>query len=204
MSEVTAVPLRPIKKGSLAKLWIGIGIVAAVAIGFAWTSTASQVAISMPAADFMAANKGRSGVQTTASGLQYKVISEGDGPKVTPQDTVLANYEGKLVNDKTFDASEQHGGPQVFQAGRSIPGFSEALQLMKVGSKYRFWIPPALAYGEQPVPDPRTGEIAIPANSVLIFDVEVVSVLPPQPSMGSMGGGNPHGEVIDPSQAGGM
>lgn len=206
MSEVTAVPLRPIKKGSLTKLWTGIGLVAVVAIGLAWWGTASQVAMATPPAEFLAANAHRSGVVSTPSGLQYKVLTPGAGPKVTATDTVLANYEGKLVNDETFDASAQHGGPQVFQAGGAIPGFSEALQLMNAGAKYRFWIPPSLAYGPQDVPDPRTGKIAIPGNSVLVFDVEIVSILPQGGPAGMGGvGGSPHGDVIDRSQAqGGM
>jgi len=212
MSEVTAVPLRPIKKGSLVVLWIGIGLAAAAAVGLAWTSTAGQVALSQPPEAFMAANAHQSGVVTLPSGLQYRVITPGHGPKATARDTGMINYDGMLVDGHSFDASAKHGGPVPFPVapGNSIPGFSEGLQQMNTGAKYRFWIPPTLGYGVNPVPD-QSGKIVIPGNSVLVFDVELLGILPPQ-AMGGMGGpgamggaGGPHGDTMDPAQMpGGM
>lgn len=195
MSEVTAVPLRPIKKGSLVKLWTGIGLIAAVAVGFAWCSTSAQVAMSTPPAEFLAANKTRSGVITTASGLQYEILEPGNGPSPSAQDAVIVEYDGKLANGETFDASARHGGPATLPVGGLIPGWVEGLQLMKTGGKYRFWIPPELGYGET-----GAGNGVIPANALLIFDVKLVAILPRQSGLGGMGGGAPHGDVIDPAQ----
>jgi len=186
MSEVTAVPLRPIAKGSLTKLWVGLGLAFASAIGFAWVGTRAQVALAQPAAEFLATNAKKQGVVTLPSGLQYRVIQAGKGPKATAQDTAIVTYDGKLADGSTFDASEAHGGPTPMPVGRMIPGFSEGLQLMNPGSKYRFWIPPELGYGPQAMPDPRTGKVVIPANSLLVFDVEMLGIAPPQ-AMGGMG-----------------
>ena len=111
MSEVTAVPLRPITKGSLAKLWTGVAAVVVIAIAGAWFATEKQVAMAMPAATFLAQNAKRAGVQTTASGLQYEVIAPGHGAKATTSDVVVVDYDGKLANGETFDASSRHGGP---------------------------------------------------------------------------------------------
>lgn len=187
MSEVTAVPLRPIAKGSLTKLWVGLGLAFASAIGFAWVGTRAQVALAQPATEFLASNAKKQGVVTLPSGLQYRVIQAGKGPKATAQDTAIVTYDGKLADGSTFDASEAHGGPVPMPVGRMIPGFSEGLQLMNPGSKYRFWIPPELGYGPQAMPDPRTGKVVIPANSLLVFDVEMLGIAPPQATMGGMG-----------------
>ena len=187
MSEVTAVPLRPIARGSLAKLWVGLGIAFAAAIGFAWVGTGAQVALAQPAAEFLAVNGRKSGVVTTPSGLQYTILKPGTGPRATAQDTAIVNYDGKLADGSTFDASAAHGGPTPMPVGRMIPGFSEGLQLMNAGAKYRFWIAPELGYGPQAMPDPRTGKVVIPANSLLVFDVEMLGIAPPQPTMGGMG-----------------
>jgi FKBP-type peptidyl-prolyl cis-trans isomerase len=187
MSEVTAVPLRPIAKGSLTKLWIGIGILVAAGAGWAWCGTRAQVAMAQPPAEFMASNGKRSGVVTTASGLQYEVLKEGDGPKPGPTDLVLVNYDGKLLNGESFDSSARQGGPAPLPvASGMIPGWGEGLQLMKQGAKYRFWMPPQLAFGERGAGD------KIPPNAVTIFDVELVAIAP-QGAMGGMGMGAPHG-----------
>jgi FKBP-type peptidyl-prolyl cis-trans isomerase len=177
MSEVTAVPLRPIAKGSLTKLWIGIGILVAAGAGWAWCGTRAQVAMAQPPAEFMASNGKRSGVVTTASGLQYEVLT----------DLVLVNYDGKLLNGESFDSSARQGGPAPLPvASGMIPGWGEGLQLMKQGAKYRFWMPPQLAFGERGAGD------KIPPNAVTIFDVELVAIAP-QGAMGGMGMGAPHG-----------
>jgi FKBP-type peptidyl-prolyl cis-trans isomerase len=125
------------------------------------------------AADFLAKNGSKKGVQTTASGLQYKVIKAGDGkaPAITATDEVTVNYRGKLIDGTEFDSSYTRGAPANFQVGGVIKGWQEALLLMKPGASYELYIPPELAYGPQPRP-------AIPANSLLIFDVDLLSVKP--------------------------
>lgn len=198
--SVTAVPLRPIKKGSLTKLWIGIGLLAAIGIGVGFATTRSAIVAAMSPEDYMAANAAKSGVVTLPSGLQYEVIKEGDGPKPTPADLVVVNYEGKLARTgETFDASARHGGPATLPVAGLIPGWTEGLQLMKQGAKYRFWIPPSLGYGEQGAGP--NGEI--PGNAVLVFDLELLAVqagaMNAIPGMGGVsGGGAPHGEMSTP------
>lgn len=120
---------------------------------------------------FLAKNKDKAGVKTTASGLQYEVVQEGTGPAPTAADTVKVHYTGTLVNGEKFDSSVDRGEPAEFPVGGVIPGWTEALQLMKVGSKFKLVIPPNLAYG----PSGRPG---IPPNSVLLFDVELLEVKP--------------------------
>ena len=189
MSEVTAVPLRPIKKGSLVTLWLGVALVAAVGAAIAYKGTARQVAMAEPAVDFLARNAKKSGVVSTASGLQYEVLEQGAGPKPQPTDMVVVKYEGKLANGETFDASANHGGPATLPVGGLIPGWVEGLQLMSPGAKYRFWVPPQLGYGES-----GAGNGVIPPDSLLIFDVKLLAVAPQQPGMGGIGL-PPQGEI---------
>ena len=121
--------------------------------------------------DFLEANAKREGVVQTKSGLQYEVLSEGKGersPKAT--DTVLCHYEGRLVSGKVFDSSYERNQPAEFGLNQVIPGWTEGLQLMSVGAKYRFYIPYLLGYGEQ-----GAGP-SIPPYSTLIFDVELIKV----------------------------
>lgn len=120
---------------------------------------------------FLAANKTKQGVVTTASGLQYKVLTAGTGPKPTATDTVSCNYRGTLINGTEFDSSYKRGQPLTIQVGGVIKGWTEALQLMNVGSKWQLFIPSDLAYGER-------GNSGIPPNSTLIFEVELVSIQP--------------------------
>jgi FKBP-type peptidyl-prolyl cis-trans isomerase FkpA len=181
MSEVTAVPLRPIKKGSLAKLWIGIALVAAAGVAVAYRGTVRQVAMAEPAAQFLARNAKQSGVVTTPSGLQYKVVKEGAGPSPQRSDVVIVEYDGKLANGESFDSSANHGGPASLPVEGLIPGWVEALQLMKPGAKYRFWIPPELGYGEA-----GAGNGVIPPNALLVFDVTLLAIAPQQPGMGGI------------------
>lgn len=184
MSEITAVPLRPVKKGTLAKLWIGIAVVAAIGVVAAYAGTARQVAMAQPAAEFLARNAEKPGVVTTASGLQYKVLEEGSGPRAQASDMVIVEYDGKLANGESFDSSARHGGPATLPVGGLIPGWVEGLQLMQPGAKYRFWIPPHLGYGEM-----GAGNGVIPPNALLVFDVKLLAVAPPDPAMmGAMGG----------------
>lgn len=118
---------------------------------------------------FLEENKKKEGVKTTESGLQYKVITEGKGAKPTKEDTVSVKYKGTLIDGTEFDNSERHGGPVSFGVGEIIPGWTEALQMMPVGSKWQLVIPSSLAYGEMAPPQ-------IGPNQALIFEVELVEI----------------------------
>ena len=124
---------------------------------------------------FLAANKQQAGVQTTDSGLQYKVLKEGAGPVPKPTDTVKTHYEGKLLDGTVFDSSLERGEPATFPVNGVIAGWTEALQKMKVGSKYQLFVPAKLAYGE------RGAGGAIGPNETLIFEVELLDIEKPQP-----------------------
>jgi FKBP-type peptidyl-prolyl cis-trans isomerase len=123
------------------------------------------------AAKFLAENGKKADIVTTASGLQYKVLAAGSGASPKSNDSVVVNYRGTLLDGTEFDSSYQRGEPATFQVNRVIPGWTEALQLMKPGAKYQLFIPPQLAYDLRSPP-------AIPAGSMLLFDVELVSVKP--------------------------
>jgi FKBP-type peptidyl-prolyl cis-trans isomerase len=124
---------------------------------------------------FLEANKSKPGIVTLPSGLQYKILKEGSGPKPTASDTVACNYRGTLVNGTEFDSSEKHGGePAKFGVGQVIKGWTEALQLMPVGSKWELYVPPTLAYGD------RGAGADIGPNATLIFDVELLSIEAPK------------------------
>lgn len=169
--SATAVPLRPIKKGSVLKLWLGIGLLSAGAAALAWVGTEGQ-ALKDPAA-YLAANAEEEGVVTTASGLQYKVLQPGTGARPGQTDVVAVEYEGRLTDGTVFDSTEGKG-PATFPVMAVVPGFSEAVQLMQRGTKLRIWLPPELAYGPEERRDPETDEVVIPANSVLQFDMTLV------------------------------
>ena len=117
---------------------------------------------------FLAENKKKEGVKTTASGLQYKVIKEGTGPQPKATDTVTVNYRGTLIDGTEFDSSYKRGQPATFPLNAVIKGWTEGLQLMKVGSKYQIFIPASLGYGE------RGAGADIGPNSTLIFEVELM------------------------------
>ena len=119
---------------------------------------------------FLAKNKLKPGVKTTASGLQYEVIKEGTGIKPTLVDTFVAHYRGTLLNGTEFDASYNRNEPLVYPLTKVITGWSEGLQLMSVGSKYKFWIPYNLAYGT------RDQGASIPGGSTLVFELELLDV----------------------------
>jgi FKBP-type peptidyl-prolyl cis-trans isomerase FklB len=124
---------------------------------------------------FLAANKTKDGVVTTPSGLQYKIIKEGTGPKPTTEDIVECNYRGTLVDGTEFDSSYKRGQPLKIPVGQVIKGWTEAMQLMPVGSKWELYIPSNLAYGERGAPGSPIGP-----NSTLIFEVELLSIEPKQ------------------------
>ena len=165
--SVTTVPIHPIKKGALTKLWLGVALIVAAARLLAYTGTQNAVVTGASNEQFLAANADEDGVQTTASGLQYKVLKPGEGPSPTATDTALVKYEGRLRDGTVFDANEQTPMP----VGGVVPGFSEALQLMQKGGEYRIWIPSDLAYGEA-----SPGE-QVPPNSLLIFDVTLLDFI---------------------------
>lgn len=120
---------------------------------------------------FLAENKIKEGVITRPSGLQYKVIKEGTGDMPKPTDTVTTHYSGTLIDGTEFDSSYRSGQPATFKVNGVIPGWTEALQMMKAGSKWRLFIPPHLAYGE------RGAGRDIGPNATLIFDVELLSIV---------------------------
>jgi FKBP-type peptidyl-prolyl cis-trans isomerase len=119
---------------------------------------------------FLEENKKKEGILTTPSGLQYQELQPGQGPRPKATDRVKVHYRGTLLDGTEFDSSHKRGEPVVFQANQVIPGWQEALQLMNVGSRYRLFIPPALAYGER-----GAGQIIGP-NAALIFEVELLGV----------------------------
>jgi len=197
MSTVTAVPLQPVKRSVLVWLWLGIALAILVAFALAWMAPMD------PVAGFLAKNAHTKGVVQTASGLQYEILAPGKGTqKPTDSDVALINYEGKLTDGTIFDKSQR---PTPMPIGSVVPGFSEAMKLMPKGSKYRFWIKPSLGYG-----DKASGPI--PANSVLVFEVEMLDFLPEavirqmqaqqQMQQGGMPGGAMPGGM--PPGAGGM
>ena len=120
--------------------------------------------------EFLAANKTKDGVVTLPSGLQYKILTKGNGPKPTANDTVVCQYRGTLIDGTEFDSSYKRGQPATFPVSRVIKGWTEALELMPVGSKWQLFVPPDLAYGDR-----GAGNLIGP-NATLIFEVEVVSI----------------------------
>ncbi len=121
---------------------------------------------------FLAENAKKPDVQTTASGLQYQVLTEGKGAKPTSTDTVRVHYKGTLLDGKTFDSSYDRNEPVVFALPQVVPGWQEGIALMPVGSKYRFWIPSELGYGEKGTPGGPIGP-----NATLVFEVELQDIV---------------------------
>ena len=121
-------------------------------------------------AAFLATNKDKPGVKVTESGLQYQVVRAGNGPKPTSTDVVRVHYKGTLLDGTVFDSSYDRGQPAEFGLGQVIPGWSEGVALMPVGSKYTFWIPAELGYGE-------AGGGPIPPNAMLTFEVELMEIV---------------------------
>lgn len=139
---------------------------------------------------FLAENKAKEGVVALPSGLQYKIVTQGTGPKPTATDTVVCNYKGTLIDGTVFDSSYNRGPahdqvePATFPVNGVIKGWTEALQLMPVGSKWQLFVPPDLAYGAQ-------GNRGIAPNSTLIFDVELISIKPGEPPKDAAQPANP-------------
>ncbi len=164
MSAVTAVPIRPIARGSVLKLWIALVLLALAAAAAAWWATEPIQRT------------------TTASGLQYQVLKAGDGPTATPNDVLVFHYDGKLADGTPFDSSRNRGEPMVMPPTGVIPGFAEGLQLTQAGGRYRLWIPPNLGYGPGRIPPgaPFTD------RDTLVFDIEVLQVIPGAAGMWQM------------------
>jgi len=155
--SVTAVPIQPLKKGSLTKYWAAIALVLAAGGGLAYWGTSGV-------------RQEFGNVVTTPSGLRYKIMEAGEGPNPSDNDVVLVSYKGMLKDGTVFDQNPQAGFPVT----GVVPGFSEGLKIMQRGGKYRLWIPAALGYGPEDQRNPQTGEVAIPGGSELTFDVELL------------------------------
>lgn len=201
MSAVTAVPIRPIARGSVLKLWIALLVVVAAGVGLAWIGTAPLQRT------------------TTASGLQYRVLKAGSGPTATVNDVLILHYDGRKTDGTLFDSTRTRGGePMVTPPVGMIPGFAEGLQLTQAGGRYRIWIPPRLGYGAGRIPP----NAPFDEHDTLVFDIEVLRIVPDaaevwqmqqqqqqmqqlqqqmqgQPGAGGMpGGGDPHGGAAPP------
>ncbi len=120
---------------------------------------------------FFAQNAKKPGVQTTASGLQYQVLTQGKGAKPQPTDTVRVHYKGTLLDGKTFDSSYDRNEPATFPLNQVVPGWQEGIAMMPVGSKYKFWIPSKLGYGDKGTPGGP-----IPPNATLVFEVQLLDI----------------------------
>ena len=148
MTEITRVPLQPIAKGVLTKLWLGVLFVALCAAGLVWASLPKAV--------------------------QVETVKTSTGKAITADDVVVVNYVGKLTNGKVFDSGNQVPLPVTGM----IPGFTEGLLKMKQGGKYKLTIPAVKAYGPEEKRNPQSGELIIPPNSDLVFDLEIFQAMP--------------------------
>lgn len=154
MSEITRVPLQPIAKGSMTKVWLGVAAALALGIGGAYAALPSHF-----------------------SQLAVETIKDGSGASPTDQDVVLVNYVGRLASSgKEFDKGQNAAMP----VAGVIPGFAQGLKQMKRGGSYRIEIPAAMAYGAEPQSNRATGEVVIPGNSDLVFEVELVDFMSQQ------------------------
>ncbi len=144
---------------------------------------------------YLAANKTKPGVVTLPSGLQYKVITEGNGPKPTASDVIVCNYKGTLVDGTEFDSSYKHGKPATIPVGQVIKGWTEALQLMPVGSKWQLVIPPSLGYGEK-----GTNGGPIGPQETLVFEVELISIQPKAEAKPAPGAATPEAQPEAPPE----
>ena len=134
---------------------------------FIFMASSSSSILASP--EYLKENSMREGVVVLPSGLQYEIMVEGNGAKPGPRDVVTTHYHGTLIDGSVFDSSVERRAPASFPLDRVISGWTEGLQLMSVGSKWKFFIPPNLAYGDRRIP-------GIPANSTLIFEVELLDI----------------------------
>jgi FKBP-type peptidyl-prolyl cis-trans isomerase FkpA len=183
--SATTVPIRPLARGSLVKLWLGVIVLALVAAAIAWIGTSGQQIVA------------------TDSGLRYRVLKEGTGPRITPADLAALRYELRKEDGTLIQDSDQTGQPFVTGTEGLFPGFSEGLQLMQAGGRYRLWLPPGLhVTGPLPPGAPFTPQ------DTLVFDVEVLQVAPGMAAMqqmmgpqGQQGGAPPGAAGAPPSGA---
>lgn len=161
--SVTTVPIPPVEKGSLAKLWAGVGLAVIVAAGGAWIGTAGAVEGACGAKAFAKTGNGVLAPDRTDSGLRIQTVKAGTGPSPTNSDVVLVNYKGSLPDGTEFDSGQR----VPFPVEGLVPGFTEALTMMQRGGSYKICIPPALGYGAK-----QAGPI--PANSTLLFDIDLI------------------------------
>ncbi len=164
--SVTAVPIRPLARGSLLKLWIGLLVLALAAAALAWVGTAGQQ------------------VTSTSSGLRYRVIEEGTGPTITPADLVMLRYKLRKEDGTLIQDSDESGQPFVTGTEGVFPGFSEGLQLMQAGGRYKLWLPPGL-HVQQPMPPGAP----FSTEDTLVFEIEVLQIAPGMAAMQQMMGG---------------
>lgn len=154
--------------------FVAVALLALLALAGCRQTTVDPAAANRNLAEgqaFLATNSKAEGVITTASGLQYQVVTEGNGPRPAATDEVEVHYVGTLLDGTTFDSSRARGESIAFSLNRVIPGWTEGVQLMPVGSTYRFWIPANLAYGEQGTPGGPIGP-----NQTLVFEVELLGI----------------------------
>lgn len=168
--SVTTVPIQPLKKGSIGKFWVGVAAVILAGGALAYWGTSSIRSEYASDDAFLSDNAGEDGVTVTKSGLQFKTIRAGEGKSPTDDDITLIKYKGTLRDGSVFDENERAPMP----VAGVVPGFSEALKKMQVGGQYKIWLPGKLAYGENPPPNPQTGQPAFKPNETLIFEVEVL------------------------------
>jgi len=174
--SVTAVPIRPLSRGSVLKLWLGLLLLLVAAAALAWVGTRSQQR------------------ETTASGVQIQVIKEGEGPTVTPADLVALRYKLRKTDGTLIQDSDSTGQPFVTSTEGLFPGFSEGLQRMRAGGHYRIWLPPG-----QHVQGPLPPGAPFTAQDTLVFEIQVLQIAPGMAAMQQMMGGGPGG----PGGAGG-
>lgn len=153
MSAVTAVPLRPLARGSVLKLWIAVGLLALVAAGLGWWGTRGLQRSAMP------------------SGVQYQVIREGSGDLISASDIVLVHFVGRKENGEVFADTRRDRQPMQATTDNFLPGIGEGLKLMRKGSVYRFWVPPRVWRGQL-----ATQQAPFGPDETLTFDVQIVDV----------------------------
>lgn len=161
--SVTAVPIPPVEKGALTKLWGGLALAVVVAGGVAWAGTRSAANGACANSLFEKSKGAVLAPIATASGLRFQTIKPGTGVMPTETDVVLVNYKGRLASGKEFDSGQR----TPFPVQGLVPGFSEALKQMQRGGSYRICLPPKIGYG-------ATANERIPANSTLVFDVDLL------------------------------
>ncbi len=168
--SATSVPIRPISKGTLVKLWGGIALLVICAASLTYVGTIGSSQQTLKSQFFLSKNAKNDGIETTESGLQFQTIKAGEGSSPTATDVALVGYKGMLIDGTVFDEAPQ----APFPVGQVVPGFSEALQKMQKGGEYKIWIPSDLGYGPDDQTNPQTGEVAIPGGSVLVFEVNLL------------------------------